>query len=166
MYGNMQECGLTEIIPLIGTSAIWSLCPAFFTSWISFPQGPTVGSALISARLQVVAFLCSFGAHQLTFHGGCNRWWLWHPCLLMWQEIFNFSEFCNFFFFCDIALKYCFSCLLSFLTLCSLKVAAEMPHLPPPSLAGPKSASAPVKPNPSRNYGAGTRMAMAKGLNG
>ena len=68
--------------------------------------------------------------------------------------------------FCNIVLKYCFSCLLSFLTLCSLKVAAEMPHLPLPSLAGPKSASAPAKPNPPRNYGAGTRMAMAKGLNG
>ena len=22
---------------------------------------------------------------------GCNHWWLWHPCLLIWQKIFHFS---------------------------------------------------------------------------
>ena len=22
---------------------------------------------------------------------GCNHWWLWHPYLLIWQEIFHFS---------------------------------------------------------------------------
>ena len=26
--------------------------------------------------------------------GGWNHWWLWHPCLLIWQEIFHFSRLC------------------------------------------------------------------------
>ena len=25
---------------------------------------------------------------------GWNHWWLWHPCLLIWQEIFHFSRLC------------------------------------------------------------------------
>ena len=28
--------------------------------------------------------------HQLTLKG-CSLWWLWHPCLLIWQEIVHFS---------------------------------------------------------------------------
>lgn len=31
-------------------------------------------------------------AHQLTLEG-CNHWGLWHPCLLVWQEIFHFLIF-------------------------------------------------------------------------
>ena len=26
---------------------------------------------------------------------GWNGWWLWHPCLLIWQEIFHFSKTSN-----------------------------------------------------------------------
>ena len=27
----------------------------------------------------ILSFLSSLRAHQLTIHGGCNRWWQWHP---------------------------------------------------------------------------------------
>ena len=37
MYGKMEDSGLTEIIPLICTSAIWGLYPVF--SHPEFPQG-------------------------------------------------------------------------------------------------------------------------------
>ena len=36
-------------------------------------------------------FLSSVRAHELIIPGGCNHWWLWHPCSLIWQEIFHFS---------------------------------------------------------------------------
>ena len=31
-------------------------------------------------------------AHQLMLQG-CNHWWPWHPCLLVWQEVFHFLIF-------------------------------------------------------------------------
>ena len=34
--------------------------------------------------------LSSISTYQLTLYG-CNLWWLWHPCLLIWREIFHFS---------------------------------------------------------------------------
>ena len=37
-----------------------------------------------------VFFLSSLRAHQLTLKD-CNRRWLWHPCFLIWVEIFHFS---------------------------------------------------------------------------
>ena len=40
----------------------------------------------------ILSILSSLRAQQLTIHGGCNCWWLWHPCLLVWQEIFRFSD--------------------------------------------------------------------------
>ena len=41
MYGKLQESGLTEIIPLIRTSAIWSQYPVF--SHPEFPQAAPLG---------------------------------------------------------------------------------------------------------------------------
>ena len=38
----------------------------------------------------IFSFLSVLRAHQLTISGGCNHQWLWRPCLLVWQEIFNF----------------------------------------------------------------------------
>ena len=46
MYGKMQESGLTGIIPLIGTSDIWSLCLVF--SHPEFPQGSPWGVAAVT----------------------------------------------------------------------------------------------------------------------
>ena len=43
MYGKMQESGLTEIIPLICTSAIWGQYPVF--SHPESPQGALSGMA-------------------------------------------------------------------------------------------------------------------------
>ena len=60
MYGKVQESGLTEIIPLICTSAS-SLEPvsSIFTSWVF--SGLTLGSGcnLIAARLQATFHLLS-----------------------------------------------------------------------------------------------------------
>ena len=74
------------------TDLIWSdqlsgasiLC---FQSWVS--SGLTVGNgwSLMAAREGILSFPSSLRAHRLTISSGYNRWWLWHPCLLIWQEI-------------------------------------------------------------------------------
>ena len=45
MYGKMQESGITEIIPLICTSAIWGQHPLF--SHPEFPQAAPLWVAAI-----------------------------------------------------------------------------------------------------------------------
>ena len=42
----------------------------------------------------ILSLLSSLWAHQVAILGGCNHWWLCHPCLLIWQEIFQFSRQC------------------------------------------------------------------------
>ena len=46
MYGKMQEFGLTEIIPLICTSAIWGQYPVL--SHPESPQGASLGVAAVA----------------------------------------------------------------------------------------------------------------------
>ena len=62
-----------------------------FTAWVP-PGLPTEPfRALYREWLQSVAarwkvffsFLSFLRTHQLTLEG-CNHWWLWHPCLLIW----------------------------------------------------------------------------------
>ena len=62
-----------------------------FTSWAS--SGLTIGSgcSLMATRQQVFFFPSSLMAHWLML-GTCNLWWLWHSCLLIWQEIFQVSS--------------------------------------------------------------------------
>ena len=51
------------------------------------------GCSLVPARPQALfSFLGALRAQKFTF-GGPDRWWLWHPRLLIWQEIFHFSAF-------------------------------------------------------------------------
>ena len=64
MYENMQESGLTEIIPFICISAIWGQYPAFSLS--AHPQGAAAG-------LQVLFFLGALGAQKFTFGGPESR---------------------------------------------------------------------------------------------
>ena len=45
LYGKMQRSGLTEIVPLIFTSAIWGQHPGF--SQPEFPQGLLLGGAAV-----------------------------------------------------------------------------------------------------------------------
>ena len=55
-------------------------------------SGLTIKSActLMAARWQVFfTAWVPFRAHKLTIHDSCNCWWLWHPCLLIWQEILH-----------------------------------------------------------------------------
>ena len=47
-----------------------------------------IGCSLGAGILLLPKFPQSSPAHHC---GGCSRWWLWHPCLLIWQEIFHFS---------------------------------------------------------------------------
>ena len=80
--------GLTKIIPLICTSVICGQYPLF--SYPEFPQDSPWGMAEVwwlQEKVFILSFPTSFRAHQLTIGGGCNRWWLWHPWLLIWQEI-------------------------------------------------------------------------------
>ena len=51
MYGKTQESGLTEIIPLICTSAVWDQYPMF--SHPVFSQGSFLGEWLQSAGCQL-----------------------------------------------------------------------------------------------------------------
>ena len=61
---------------------------------LSFPVA-YVGSGckmiLMDARWVFFPFLCPLRAQQLTLEG-CSCWRLWHLCLLLWQEIFHFSQ--------------------------------------------------------------------------
>lgn len=49
MYGKMQESGLTEIIPLICTSALWGQYPV-----LSHPDSPQGPSLEVAARAEDV----------------------------------------------------------------------------------------------------------------
>ena len=61
-----------------------------FTSWASFPQALPWGVAVVWWLLIFFSFLSFLRAHRLTLKG-CNHWWRWHLCCLIWQEIFHFS---------------------------------------------------------------------------
>ena len=74
----MQESGLSDIIPLICNQLsetsilcyILSFLRAHHRVWLQSDGYYMAG---------IPSFLSSLKAHQLTIHGGCNRWWLWHP---------------------------------------------------------------------------------------
>ena len=63
----MQESGLTEIIPLICTSAIWGQYPAFLHP--ESPQGSQVGVTAVAEGWAVgspfVSIVSSLGVHRL-----------------------------------------------------------------------------------------------------
>ena len=54
MYGKMQESGLTEIIPFICTSALWSQYPVFSHS--EFPQGSLAHERGLQSLMAVISF--------------------------------------------------------------------------------------------------------------
>ena len=78
MYGKMKASRLTEMIPFTCISAFWGQYPVF-----SHPQ--SVGSGCRYSPFWII-----FRAHQLTPER-CRHWWLWHPSLLIWQEILHFT---------------------------------------------------------------------------
>lgn len=69
----MQASGPTEIIPFLCISVIWGQHPA---SWF-----------FTDAGLQALFSLLGALRHQASHLEALNNWWLWHACLLMWQEI-------------------------------------------------------------------------------
>ena len=49
------------------------------------------GCSLMAAGSQLfLPFLSALRAQKLTLEG-CSHWWLWLPCLLIWQEVLLFS---------------------------------------------------------------------------
>ena len=78
MYGKMKASRLIEMIPFTCISAFWGQYPVF-----SHPQ--SVGSGGRYSPFWII-----FRAHQLTPER-CRHWWLWHPSLLIWQEILHFT---------------------------------------------------------------------------
>ena len=89
MSEKMQASGLIEVIPLIGTLAIWSQYPAFLHP--DSPQGAPLGVAagLVAGSL-FVSILSSLRAHRGQVAGcsveavdGFNI-----LCLLIWQATF------------------------------------------------------------------------------
>ena len=89
MYGKMQESGLTEIIPLTGTLAIWGQYPVF--SHPEFPQGSPEGVAavwwLLNGRY---SFLPECPQGSLAHTGRLQLLMTVTSQLLIWQEIFHF----------------------------------------------------------------------------
>ena len=71
---QMQESGLTEIIPLIFTAVIWGLVPDIFKSRVSSGLSLGSGYSLMAARWQVLfSFLSVLRAHGITLED-CNHW--------------------------------------------------------------------------------------------
>ena len=69
MYGKMQESELTEIIPLICTSALWGQCPVFLV--LSFLRAH-LRELLQSGgcyRAGILSFLSALRAYQFTIPG-------------------------------------------------------------------------------------------------
>ena len=54
MFGKMEESGLTEIIPLICTLAIWGQHPVL--SYPESSQGALLGSAVVADGLMAATF--------------------------------------------------------------------------------------------------------------
>ena len=77
----MQQSGLTEIILLIWTSAIWGLYPVFPNPELS--QGSLWGVAAVWWLLGQVFFpsWVLSGLSSLPSNVGCNCKWLWYPLL-------------------------------------------------------------------------------------
>ena len=88
MNGKMQESWLTEIIPFVCILAIWGQGPASFHISLSpsvLARKPATQRPLDSRR----CFSWVFSGLRNSYLEGWNSWWLWHPCLLIWQEILH-----------------------------------------------------------------------------
>ena len=79
MYGKMQKSGLTEIIPLTCTSAIWGQYLVF--SHPESPQGASLGVAAAVDCLMVGILFLAWVPAGLTVMDNCNvmAWWLQPP---------------------------------------------------------------------------------------
>ena len=86
MYAKMWESGLTEIIPFICISAIWGQPASGDLIYRILGSSLTVGSG---GSLRATA--CQVFFSFLVALEGWNLGWLWHSCLLIWQEILHFS---------------------------------------------------------------------------
>ena len=90
MYGKVQESGLTEIIPFIGTSAIWGQDPVF--SHPEFPQGSPAHVGGLQSLTTVTSFVYWYGRQYSISHspelfgfkvglsyllGNCHSQYLW-----------------------------------------------------------------------------------------
>ena len=90
----MQESGLTEIITLICTSAIWGQYPVF--SHPEFPQGASLGVAAVSDELTMSIQFPFWVPSGHTIQKGdvddiqnLMAWWLQNTlCLPIWQAAF------------------------------------------------------------------------------
>ena len=88
MYGKMQESGLTEIIPFISLSALWR----YYLASFHIPLSSVLKQRVPGARWLRVSRHCFswvFSGLRNSYLEGWNSWWLWHPCLLIRQEILH-----------------------------------------------------------------------------
>ena len=68
----------------------WVQYTVIFTSWapLASPQGMAAAWVLPDCRSSSPSWvLLGLRTSHLK---GWNHWWLWHPCLLMWQKILHF----------------------------------------------------------------------------
>ena len=84
MYRKLHKSGLTEIIPFI-----LSYQSEASTSWV--PQCSPLGVASAWRLLDLRYYSLSWVPSGLTDSSldGWNRWWQWHPCLLIQQMVKN-----------------------------------------------------------------------------
>ena len=112
VFCKLKKTRYPKLIYVWGGVRVWAYLNHSFDINLSYP-GPvscfhilsfselTVGSgcSLITARKQTFSLLSSLKAHLVILEG-CNCWWLWHPCLLIWQEIFHFSKDGKLYYYC------------------------------------------------------------------
>ena len=77
VWGKMQECRLTEIIPFICISAIWGFFPVFFTSPTSSAR-LTLGSGWWLLESRYWSSWVPSGLRNSHLEAW-NHWWFWHP---------------------------------------------------------------------------------------
>ena len=90
--GRCRRLGSLKFISYASQLSWASILSFFPPSWA--PLGLTIGNScgLMATRSQIFfSFLSALRVQQHTLEGH-NGWWLWHPCLLIRQEIFYFSK--------------------------------------------------------------------------
>ena len=94
MYGKMQESRIIEVIPITWISAIWgqhTVCLFVFNYFL--PPTPQLLSNYSRGWWPLLNHWHYFPFGRLhSCLEAQNHWWLLHSCLLIWQEIFHFTN--------------------------------------------------------------------------
>ena len=91
LYGKMQESGHWNHSLHMHLDYPEPTSCCLLTFWA--PLGLAVGSGCSPDGCQITGIFLLPEERALEVKlEACTHWWLWHPCLLVWQEIFHFSK--------------------------------------------------------------------------